>query len=267
MRYHHSSVYPSSSYCVSKVCSWRKACFTRFTTHWLIGHLITLFSLCVFANEPQSLKLLKGHNMTLSLFQVDEADLTPYLPAGYEAYKDEYGNFRVLLGSVEFSDTYGLSPFQEVVLFTDVKPKGKSSEVRSLLPLWGAINTQDGAEHYQLTLGLPLVYQPSLNIQLDKKGQTTRLSFQDNQSNTTRILMKVRKKNGAVMTDLNNTVVLGRDKRGGLKMSREVFGSRFREAELSDLNIQSPSDSPLKLIDPKRRLFTLISENHTVVFM
>ena len=234
--------------------------------------LLTLCLLCftttatVHAKNKNNTLILKGQNLAINVFKVNPEDVMPYMKAGYEPAADEWGNYRLFIGSVGFNDTFGIQPFSELIVFTEVKPVGQTSDLRYFLTLWGAMNTEEATALYRDKFGLPFVYIPSLDITMNDRVQTTHVKVNDAKYGKISLNMKVQEMKGPLHQDFNNARIVG-SVDNKTKLTKDIFGARFRESKLDTFELKATKDSPFALVSKANRIYTLLSTNHTTIFL
>ncbi len=227
-----------------------------------VGLFCLVFS--VVHAHADSPKIIKGKNLSISGFRVDEASLKPYIMRGYEAVPDGNGNYTLLMGAGEFDDTYGIDPYQVLALFVEVKEKGAEKDSLQFMPIWGANSTKEAVSVYQNVMGLPFNHPSKMSVVFHENGKQKVSVKVKNGSSKVSVKMEVQKLDDDEKTDFSELALVG--KLGGeVKLTQEVIGFRFTDSKLEKLEVKADKDSPLSLISKDNHVFTTASNSHAAV--
>lgn len=237
-----------------------KICVIYLKSMFFIFSLIGCSKIC--AEIEHKPILVKGNNLTVNIFRTTKEALSPFLMPGFEASADAQGNYRIFLGSVNFNDTFGIGAFSEMILFTEVKPKGKGSNYRHFHPFWAVTNSQEASEIYTNQFGLLMEYNTSLKVIKANQTQKSGVSGKSDINGKFLVSLNVEKASDREMTEFTDARIIGSYKQN-LLFTKDVFAVRFYTGKINHLEIEAEKGSPLRLIDQDKHLFTLFSESHT----
>ena len=227
---------------------------------------ITFLALSSTHTLAKSPKIIKGENLSISVFRVDEASIKPYLYEGFEAVADEKGEFSLFVGLGAFTDTYGVEPFQLIAMFVEVQEKGKSRASRHFLPIWGANSTKEAVKTYNQTLGLPFTNPKKLSVTVSDSG-TQKASFtskDDAKYGKATLNVEIQKQAGTLQNSFAQLTLVGKVK-DSIKFTKDVLGFSFVNGNFVNFDIEANAGSPLSLISKDTHIYTLVSNNHAAI--
>ena len=231
------------------------------TTIWLTTFLVGLnFTLTTLVHSAPV--LVKGNNLTISIFKTTKRNLSPFLVSGFDAVPDEHDNYRVFLGAVTFNDTFGVEPFSEFIVFTEVKPKGEDTDNRYFLPIWGASDSAPVSEIYSEQFGLPIEHVDNLQVVVNHKGQNTRVEGRNAINGNYKVSMTIIEASNEIQTNFSNAYLIG-EKDGKTMLNKDIFAAKFRSGKIDTLIMKANRKSPLQLLEKKNHIYTLFSDNHS----